>query len=64
MKRAVMCAAVLGVISASANAQSSVTLFGIIDNGVTYRGMSKVSVNSYHKTFGYENVLDHFDLTW
>jgi hypothetical protein len=27
-------------------------------------GMNVVSVNFYHKTFGYENRSNHFDMTW
>ena len=36
MKRNVLAAALLGVLAIAAQAQSSVTLYGLIDAGITY----------------------------
>ena len=36
MKRTLMAAAVMGVVASTAHAQSSVTLYGLIDSGITY----------------------------
>ena len=36
MKKAVMLAALTGAFATTAHAQSSVTLYGIIDEGITY----------------------------
>ncbi|KWF18692.1 porin [Burkholderia pseudomultivorans] len=46
MKKTIVAAATLGMFGASAHAQSSVTLYGLIDAGVTYA--NKVATSSGH----------------
>ncbi|MGA7815976.1 porin, partial [Caballeronia sp.] len=47
MKKKVIAAALLGVLASAAHAQSSVTLYGLLDVGVTYTN-SQVTVNGGH----------------
>jgi predicted porin len=56
MKRSLLCCAVLGVLSSSSYAQSSVTLYGVLDEGIMYSnnvsGGKKVSLDSLSGLFG------------
>jgi len=47
MKKKVMAAALLGVLASAGHAQSSVTLYGLIDVGITYTN-SQATVNGGH----------------
>ncbi|WP_395068832.1 porin [Paraburkholderia silvatlantica] len=51
MKKTLMVAALTGVFATAAHAQSSVTLYGLIDAGITYSNNQRVSATSGHSAF-------------
>ncbi|HTR08034.1 MAG TPA: porin [Paraburkholderia sp.] len=51
MKKTLMVAALTGVFASAAHAQSSVTLYGLIDAGITYSNNQRVSATSGHSAW-------------
>ncbi|WP_233882424.1 porin [Paraburkholderia flagellata] len=51
MKKTLMVAALTGVFATAAHAQSSVTLYGLIDAGITYSNNQRVSATSGHSAW-------------
>jgi len=51
MKKTLMVAALTGVFATAAQAQSSVTLYGLIDAGITYTNNQRTSSTSGHSSW-------------
>ncbi|MBB2930115.1 porin [Paraburkholderia silvatlantica] len=51
MKKTLMVAALTGVFATAAHAQSSVTLYGLIDAGITYSNNQRVNATSGHSAW-------------
>ncbi|CAD6524701.1 Outer membrane porin protein [Paraburkholderia hiiakae] len=51
MKKTLMVAALTGIFATAAHAQSSVTLYGLIDAGITYSNNQRVSATSGHSAW-------------
>lgn len=55
MKKKVLTAATLAVFATAAHAQSSVTLYGLIDAGISYVNHSKTASGGHDKLFKYDD---------